>query len=79
MSLLLRSRKLTKERISSAPVEIESTIIEKAYELTYIGGQYGVQKPTDFMCLVLKLLQLQPREQIVIKYITGLTESENNK
>ncbi|KAF9354277.1 hypothetical protein BGX26_007907 [Mortierella sp. AD094] len=57
----------------------ESTIIEKAYELTYIGGQYGIQKPTEFICLVLKLLQIQPREEIVIKYITGLTESENNK
>ena len=57
----------------------ESSIIEKAYQLTYIGGQYGVQKPTEFICLVLKLLQLQPREEIVIKYITGLDESENNK
>ena len=56
---------------------LESSIIKKAYELTYIGGQYGVQKPTEFMCL--KLLQIQPREEIVIKYITGLTESENNK
>ncbi|KAG0251995.1 hypothetical protein BG011_007273 [Mortierella polycephala] len=57
----------------------ESSIIEKAYELTYIGGQYGVQKPTEFICLVLKLLQIQPREEIVIKYIKGLNESENNK
>jgi pre-mRNA-splicing factor 38A len=57
----------------------ESTIIEKAYNLTYIGGQYGVQKPTDFICLVLKLLQLQPREEIVIKYLTGLSETDNNK
>ncbi|KAF9193427.1 hypothetical protein BGZ50_007499 [Haplosporangium sp. Z 11] len=57
----------------------ESSIIEKAYELTYIGGQYGVQKPTEFICLVLKLLQIQPREEIVIKYIKGLSESENNK
>ncbi|KAG0283668.1 hypothetical protein BGZ96_011947 [Linnemannia gamsii] len=57
----------------------ESSIIEKAYELTSIGGQYGAQKPTEFICLVLKLLQLQPREEIVIKYITGLTENDNNK
>jgi pre-mRNA-splicing factor 38A len=58
---------------------VESSIIEKAYELNAIGGQYGVQKPTEFICLVLKLLQLQPREEIVIKYITGLTETDNNK
>ncbi|KAF9110463.1 hypothetical protein BGX27_006310 [Mortierella sp. AM989] len=57
----------------------ESSIIEKAYELTYIGGQYGIQKPTEFICLVLKLLQIQPREEIVIKYISGLTETDNNK
>ncbi|KAF9204072.1 hypothetical protein BGZ59_001273 [Podila verticillata] len=57
----------------------ESSIIEKAYALTSIGGQYGNQKPTDFICLVLKLLQIQPRDEIVVKYITGLTESENNK
>ncbi|KAG0090315.1 hypothetical protein BGZ92_003215 [Podila epicladia] len=57
----------------------ESSIIEKAYALTSIGGQYGNQKPTDFICLVLKLLQIQPRDEIVFKYITGLTESENNK
>ncbi|KAG0080370.1 hypothetical protein BGZ93_002958, partial [Podila epicladia] len=56
-----------------------SSIIEKAYALTSIGGQYGNQKPTDFICLVLKLLQIQPRDEIVFKYITGLTESENNK
>lgn len=59
--------------------QIESSIIEKAYALTSIGGQYGNQKPTDFICLVLKLLQIQPRDEIVFKYITGLTESENNK
>ncbi|KAG9066774.1 hypothetical protein KI688_012685 [Linnemannia hyalina] len=57
----------------------ESSIIEKAYELNSIGGQYGIQKPTEFICLVLKLLQLQPREEIVIKYITGLTENDSNK
>ncbi|KAG0224796.1 Pre-mRNA-splicing factor 38A [Actinomortierella wolfii] len=55
----------------------ESTIVEKAFNLTYIGGQYGTQKPTEFICLVLKLLQLQPSEDIVIKYITGLSEDDD--
>ncbi|KAF9158952.1 hypothetical protein DFQ26_007082 [Actinomortierella ambigua] len=55
----------------------ESTIIEKAFNLNYIGGQYGTQKPTEFICLVLKLLQLQPNEEIVIKYITGLSEDDD--
>ncbi|KAG0225484.1 Pre-mRNA-splicing factor 38A [Actinomortierella wolfii] len=55
----------------------ESTIVEKAFNLTYIGGQYGTQKPTEFICLVLKLLQLQPSEEIVIKYITGLSEDDD--
>ena len=38
----------------------EETLLEKAVELGYIGGVYGpLSKPTKFLCLVLKLLQLQ--------------------
>jgi pre-mRNA-splicing factor 38A len=46
------------------------TIIDKAIALKYCGGTYGGNiKPTDFLCLVLKLLQLQPEKEIVIEYI----------
>ncbi|TPX70029.1 hypothetical protein SpCBS45565_g02062 [Spizellomyces sp. 'palustris'] len=45
------------------------TLIDKAVSLTSIGGQYGNQKPTDFLCLALKMLQLQPEKDIVRLYI----------
>ncbi|CAG8632254.1 3321_t:CDS:2, partial [Paraglomus occultum] len=45
------------------------TLIDRAIELTSIGGQYGNQKPTEFLALVLKLLQLQPAKEIIIEFI----------
>ncbi|PWN33420.1 Pre-mRNA-splicing factor 38A, partial [Meira miltonrushii] len=38
-------------------------------DLTYIGGTYGLQKPTPFICLVCKLLQIQPDRQIILEYL----------
>lgn len=49
----------------------EETLLEKAVELSYIGGVYGpLSKPTKFLCLVLKMLQLQPDLEVVKEYIT---------
>eukprot|EP01147_Barroeca_monosierra_P010607 gene10607-2729_t len=46
------------------------TVIEKAVELQYIGGVHGGNiRPTPFLCLTLKLLQLQPDKDIVVEYI----------
>ncbi|KNE63092.1 hypothetical protein AMAG_18948 [Allomyces macrogynus ATCC 38327] len=45
------------------------TIVDKAVELNHIGGQYGTQTPTKFLCLVLKLLQIEPSYDIVLEYI----------
>ena len=45
------------------------TIIDKAITLKAIGGIYGNQKPTEFMCLLLKLLQIQPEKEILIEYL----------
>lgn len=45
------------------------TIIDKAIELNCIGGVYGNQKPTNFMCLLLKLLQIQPEKEILVEYL----------
>jgi len=43
---------------------------DKAIELEAVGGTYGGnRKPTRFMCLVLKMLQIQPEKEIVIEYI----------
>ncbi|KAK0502939.1 PRP38 family-domain-containing protein [Armillaria luteobubalina] len=45
------------------------SLIDKAIEVKYIGGVYGNQRPTDFMCLLLKLLQIQPEKEILIEYL----------
>ncbi|KAF8792653.1 pre-mRNA-splicing factor 38A-like [Argiope bruennichi] len=45
-------------------------LVDKAMELKYIGGVYGGNiKPTPFLCLVLKMLQIQPEKDIVIEFI----------
>lgn len=49
---------------------IAETIIDKALELTSIGGVYGGnQKPTEFLSLALKLLVLQPEKAILLEYL----------
>ncbi|VDC03120.1 unnamed protein product [Peniophora sp. CBMAI 1063] len=45
------------------------TLIDKAIEVRYIGGVYGNQRPTEFICLLLKLLQIQPEKEILIEYL----------
>jgi len=46
-------------------------ILEKAVDdLKYIGGTFGAKiDPTPFLCLVLKLLQIQPEKEIIYLYI----------
>jgi len=45
-------------------------VVDKAMELRYCGGVYaGNIKPTPFMCLTLKMLQIQPQKDIVIEFI----------
>ena len=39
-------------------------------ELRYVGGVYsGNIKPAPFLCLTLKMLQIQPEKDIVIEFI----------
>ncbi|KAG8685925.1 Pre-mRNA-splicing factor 38A [Ceratobasidium sp. 394] len=45
------------------------SLIDKALELKNIGGVYGNQRPTHFICLLLKLLQIQPEKEILIEYL----------
>ena len=48
----------------------EATLCDRAAALTFIGGTYGVaQKPTPFLCLMMKLLQLMPERAIVMEYL----------
>lgn len=50
--------------------DIAASIIDKAIELRAIGGVYGGnQKPTEFLCLLLKLLQIQPEKEILLEYL----------
>lgn len=69
--------KITRERIYACRYWKEKcfgvdaeTVVDRAGELKWAGGSFGAQqKPTPFLCLLLKLLQLQPSEPIVRAYI----------
>ena len=46
------------------------TLVDKAIALDYIGGLYGGGiKPTPFLCLIFKMLQIQPTKDIVVEFI----------
>lgn len=45
-------------------------LVDKAMELRFIGGVFGGNiKPTPFLCLILKMLQIQPEKDIVVEFI----------
>lgn len=45
-------------------------LVDKAMELRYIGGTFGGNiKPAPFLCLILKMLQIQPEKEIIIEFI----------
>ncbi|OJJ48389.1 hypothetical protein ASPZODRAFT_62887 [Penicilliopsis zonata CBS 506.65] len=47
-----------------------ATLCDRAVELTCLGGTYGVsEKPTPFLCLAFKLLQLGPDRDIILEYL----------
>ncbi|PFH36703.1 putative pre-mRNA splicing factor [Besnoitia besnoiti] len=46
------------------------TVLDPCVALTYVGGTYGGKRqPAPFLCLVLKLLQIQPEEEVVLEFI----------
>jgi pre-mRNA-splicing factor 38A len=47
----------------------EATLCDRAVDMTCIGSTYGQQKPTPFLCLVLKMLQLLPSKDIIREYL----------
>jgi pre-mRNA-splicing factor 38A len=49
----------------------EADIVDRVVqEVRFIGGTYGVsQKPTPFLCLAFKLLQLSPSDEILNAYL----------
>jgi pre-mRNA-splicing factor 38A len=45
-------------------------LVDKAMQIKYLGGVYsGVVKPTPFLCLLLKMLQIQPDKDIILEFI----------
>ena len=47
------------------------TIIDKVMEIKYIGGMnHSSNQPTEFICLFIKLLQLNPSEEIIDEYLS---------
>ncbi|KAI8645130.1 Pre-mRNA-splicing factor 38 [Parasitella parasitica] len=74
--------KIIRERIQSSLYWKEKcyglsavTLMDRAFELEYIGGMYGNHQPTEFLCLTLKLLALEPEKDIIIELI----KQEDNK
>ncbi|XP_039273727.1 pre-mRNA-splicing factor 38A-like [Styela clava] len=68
---IIRSRiydsKYWKEECFALTAEL---LVDKAMELKYIGGVYGGNiKPTPFLCLILKMLQIQPDKDIIVEFI----------
>eukprot|EP01018_Ginkgo_biloba_P028127 Gb_09468 [translate_table: standard] len=46
------------------------TLVDKAMELDHFGGTHGGnRKATPFMCLIMKMLQIQPEKEIVVEFI----------
>lgn len=47
-----------------------ATLCDRAVELSFVGGTYGVsEKPSPFLCLAFKLLQLNPSRDIIREYL----------
>jgi pre-mRNA-splicing factor 38A len=47
-----------------------ATLCDRAVELTFIGGTYGVsEKPSPFLCLAFKLLQLGPDKDVILELL----------
>lgn len=56
-----------KEKLAGVNAE---DLVDRAVELKYIGGTYGGnRKPSKFLCLVLKLLQIQPDKKVIYTLI----------
>jgi len=45
------------------------SLIDKSIQLNSIGGTFEAQKICPFLCLVCKLLQIQPEKEILLEYL----------
>ncbi|PWY98077.1 PRP38-domain-containing protein [Testicularia cyperi] len=46
-----------------------ASILDRAVSLDYVGGLTGLQRPSPFLCLLQKLLQIQPEREIIDEYL----------
>lgn len=46
-----------------------ATLCDRAVELQYVGGTYANHRVTPFICVLFKLVLLQPRREIVMEYL----------
>lgn len=68
---IIRSRiydsKFWKEQCFALTAEL---LVDKAMEIRFVGGVFGGNiRPTPFLCLTLKMLQIQPEKDIVVEFI----------
>ncbi|KAF2875155.1 PRP38 family-domain-containing protein [Massariosphaeria phaeospora] len=57
-----------------------ATLCDRAAELKFIGGTTGIMgRPTPFLCLALKLLQLVPEKEIILEYLNFSNPDEEEE
>lgn len=70
MWLPISKRKRTDVLINIVWFSTAELVVDKAMELKYVGGVFGGNiKPTPFLCLALKMLQIQPEKDIIVEFI----------
>lgn len=53
---------------------VAKSLVDRAVSLNYVGGTFGGnQRPTKFLCLLLKMLQIQPERDVVLAFISNST------
>lgn len=57
-----------------------ATLCDRAADLKFIGGTTGITgKPTPFLCLAFKLLQLVPEKAIILEYLNFRGDDEEEE
>jgi pre-mRNA-splicing factor 38A len=57
-----------------------ATLCDRAADLKFIGGTTGINgKPTPFLCLAFKMLQLVPDKEIIIEYLNFRDDEDDDE
>ncbi|XP_075219533.1 pre-mRNA-splicing factor 38-like [Lycorma delicatula] len=66
---LVIDSKYWKEKCVDLPIK---SIVHEAKKLKFIGGVYGNNiKPTPFLCLAVRTIQLQPEKYVIIEFLNS--------